>query len=447
MRSVNQLHVEDIDPGIDPPLAGGVGLVAEIRTNPLALLAQQARLHGDIFAYETGHYKTVVLNHPALVRHVLVDYSDRYSKVGTPELDMLRSVLGDGLMTVEGEEWTAQRALATPHFSEEFLRSCLAAMEAEIGTLLDQWAALEGADDGLCIGDSLSALTLRIVARCLFATGLTQEEADDVGTGVGALNEFMASGPEARGADHNERSRAMEKMAGIVWSMVCAGEPPGAIRESLLGAMLRNNTRRDDLRPIVDQVLTFLMAGHETTAKALTWVLHLLGSRPDLQQALWEEAHGAGADGRGYGDLSRLTDFESILYEAMRLYPPVWMISRKAICDDRIGSYRIGHGALVIISPFMLHRHAELWPDPTRFDASRFANGAGRFMRECSYLPFGAGPRTCIGRRFAMQEMTLFLVMLVRRFQFQSLNTEAVHPEALVTLRPASDIRVRLKRR
>jgi cytochrome P450 len=436
-----------------PPKAGDQSNIDDIRANPLTLLGRQAELYGDIFAYETGSERVVVLNHPLYARHVLVDHSERYSKIGTPELKMLRTVLGNGLMTVEGQEWVIQRAAATKSFTEERLRNYVPLICREVDCALNQLQAVGPRPEGVDIADELSGLTLRIVARCLFEAKLSEEEVQDVDAGVGALNEFMAGGPKAFGTVHESHQSAMEKMAGIVWSIAVGGPTRFGGEDSLLSILLKEKgvSESPNLRAVVDQILTFLMAGHETTAKALTWTLHLLSQHPEVQGTLHREVEGLAGLGDSaslaeltYFQVGKLAGVESALYESMRLYPPVWMVSRKAVCDDVIAGYRVREGSLVVISPYLLHRHSAFWAEPERFDTTRFLERAGSVMRECRYLPFGAGPRTCIGRRFAMIEMIIVLAMLSYRFRIVPTTSSSIVPQALVTLRPGSAVRVRL---
>lgn len=439
----------------DIPLIGGSELLSVIRAKPLATLADQVARYGDILSFMAEDGPTVLLNHPAYVRHVLVSHPERYTKVGTPEMDMLRPVLGSGLMTVDGAEWRRQRDLGTRHFREEQLASYLPDMGAEISALMDRWAAVPGA---IGLNDPLSGLTLSIASRCLFEAELAQSEADDVGTGVGALNEFMASGVHSDVESYYRRKAAMEKMSAIVWSVVQSGRVPlvGTRPSSLLQEILRETaamptTSGTDtpLQGAVDQVFTYLMAGHETTAKALTWTLHFLSSRPQLQDRLFAEIMQANAqttpDTTGW--LKRLPQTESLLYEVMRLYPPVWMISRRAVQDDEIEGWRVTKGSLVALSPYLLHRHADFWDAPEDFRPDRFLQGSGEAMSACSFLPFGAGHRNCIGRRFAMYEMILVLGKLLERFRIVSTEPQSVIPQALVTLRPETDIRIWLEPR
>jgi cytochrome P450 len=198
-------------------------------------------------------------------------------------------------------------------------------------------------------------------------------------------------------------------------------------------------------RQLRDEVMTMLLAGHETTSLVLSWTYVLLLGRPDVDQRVAEEARRViGARRAMLADAERLTYTRMVVEEALRLYPPAWGFSRGALADDRIGHYRVPAGSLVFIIPFVVHRRPQLWPDPERFDPERFTADCVAARPRFAYLPFGGGPRQCIGNQFAMVEASLILAMIAQRYHVQLTPDQSIAAEPLITLRPKPGIRARL---
>jgi cytochrome P450 len=255
------------------------------------------------------------------------------------------------------------------------------------------------------------------------------------------MGHYQALEPDAPGADRSrvdfEKGRAF--LQGIVRTLLGAHHAVGGSERNLLAALLEQGEMTD--RELRDQVLTIVMAGHETTAKSLTWALYLLDRHPDVMATLVQELDRE-LDGRlpAVADVDRLTYTRSVLDETMRLFPPVWLISRRAVVDEQLDGYDVPSGTLVCISPYTLHRHPGYWSDPERFDPARFAPGRERDRPSHLYLPFGGGPRLCIGRHFALTEAVLVLATVLQSVRLELVPGQDVVPEALVTLRPRDGI-------
>lgn len=439
-------HHQDSDIAVrTPPDLGDIPM-QQIQRDPLGFLKEVTGRHPDIACYSTNGWQVVLVNHPEGVRHVLKSNWHNYTKNGTPDLMMLRPMLGSGLMTVDGDEWSHQRRYLQPAFHNEVIDGYVPEMAAQTEKVLDVWAR-ETVDNGtLDLAPRFSHLTLAIVAKTLFGLELTGQ-AEKFGRAVDTLNAIMSHFDPWDSSAMVEFQQAQNVIGRVVKEIADTTTTDNA--SNLLSA-LRGASDHEGKCPLAsgqirDQIFTFLMAGHETTAKALTWALYLLARHPQEQQRCREEALAVLGDHAP--DPTRLDALEytwQVLQEAMRLYPSVWSMSRKALADDEVLGYHIPADSLVIVSPYTLHRRVDLWPDPERFDPDRFTADAVIARDSFSYIPFSQGSRTCIGRPFAISETKLVLAMLLRRFEVTLAVDGEIEPEALVTLRPRQGLPVRL---
>lgn len=410
--------------------------VRDVQQDALGFLTGIIREHGDVVHYSVDGRPVVLVNHPDLVRHVLQDNSKNYVKAGTPDMYMLKPMLGEGLLTTDGDAWLRQRRLAQPGFHRERIEGFAGLISERTADLIDEWSART--ERRLELTGEMTGLTTRIVAQALFGVDIA-DAVDAFGRAVQAMNEFMGSfDPSNRQAFvtfHQAKASIDALVHRIIDERRAAGDEGGDFLSVLLAA-------RDELgeplsRQLVrDQVMTLLMAGHETTAKGLTWTLYLLETHPDIRDAVRQEARTVlGARHPELNDVPRLRLTTMVLQEALRLYPPVWIMSRKTVADDEMAGYRIPAGTAIVISPYTVHRRADEYADPECFDPERFAPERGD-RHPFAYLPFSAGPRQCIGRHFATLEMQLALAQLVNRVDIRLDAGARVEPEALVTLRP-----------
>jgi cytochrome P450 len=416
--------------------AGHEVSLEQVRADPLAFL-EQAAAGGDTFRLEAEGRPTVVLNRPADVRLVLQAGPERFSKLGTPDLMMLQPMLGDGLMTSEGPLWEWQRQTAQPAFAHAEIVAFVGRMASAAEDLAARWAGVCDTGEVIDVERELNRLTIQVVAHCLFGIDLADDGAD-VGAAIGAMNDYMAhydAGDRVRRGDFEAASAAVER---IVQRILLERHVSGR-RGDLLDRLLTASPPPDGLPApsLRNQIFTYLMAGHETTAKALTWTLSLLDRHPDALARVRREVDRVVGDGPVTARCVEALGYtRMVLQESMRLYPPVWLMSRRCVEDAAIGGVRIPAGTLVVVSPYTLHRHPAHWPRPLAFEPDRFdprRPQRGPF----TYLPFSGGPRTCIGRSFAMVETVVVLAAIVRRFDLHRPPGRPVRPEALVTLRPA----------
>lgn len=420
----------------------------ELRDHPLEFLTDLTERHGDLCSHVTGGETVYVLNRPDLAQHVLRDRYTDYTKAGTPDDLMLSPLLGDGLLTSSGETWARQRKQCAPAFRRAEVESFDEVIVRAATDLVRQWERRADLGEPVRVDHDLTALTLRVVVAALLGVDLT-ELGNGFGQAVDAVNRFFGHhdgtvpGPEMRELHHGYL-QAKAFLDRVVRVVVAARRFSVDVPSTdLLGKMLGSSSDGE----LHHQVLTMIMAGHETTAKALSWTLHLLALHPSQAAAVRAElATTLGGAAPTAADLPRLVRTRQVIDEAIRLYPPVWLISRRAVTDDVIDGYRVPAGSLVCISPWTLHRHPAFWDRPAEFLPSRFEPAAAAMRPSHLYLPFGGGPRICIGQAFALVEATLVLATLLPHIEVTHVPDHPVEPEALVTLRPRHGLLMDVRR-
>ncbi len=436
-----------------PPGPDGLVTMAQIRDDPLGFLHRMHELYGPVTAHSTERDRVIMISAPELVGEMFLAGEERFTKQGTPDDLMLTPVLGEGLLTTHGEQWRRQRELTAPMFERHRVERFAALMVQEAQALADRWLSRPHGGP-VRVDHDLSGLTLTVIAGALLSGDLSGI-GHGFGEAVDAVNSFMSHGdpldtPDTDTVLGDEAAypRAQRLLDGIVAALVRARVALGHDEDGspdLLAALL---DARDPVtgrplagREIHAQVLTMVMAGHETTAKALTWALYLLDRNPEVKRAAQAEVEQA-LRGRAptVADLPQLPLCRAVLQEAMRLYPPIWVISRRAASDQELGGWAIPAGSLVCVSPWILHRDPQRWAAPELFDPTRFLDHESLRRSPYSYFPFGTGPRQCLGRRFAMLEAHLVLATLLTRVDLRLVPGEVVEPQALVTLRPANGL-------
>ncbi len=446
---------------LDKPL-GSLALLRALRNNPVTTWTRY-HFEAPVVSGTSILGRVVVLSDPALIRHFLVDNAANYDK-GALQRRMLSSGLGRGLLMAEGGEWRAQRRALAPLFSPRTVHGFQAAM-ADIA--VDGVARWSRQRDGrtIDVANEMARVTLRILARTVFSDGLTRttdEFADAVTRYLEAIGRLdpldVLDAPEWIPRIGKLRARptlrffdeAVEAMVARRRAQLKT-DPAGAPRD-LMTLLLEavdpesgEGLGEDEIRA---NIVTFIAAGHETTSNSLTWALYLLSRAPEARARLEAEVDALLPDGRVTPDvIDRLVETRAVLDEALRLYPPAATISRVARGPDTFGDTRIKAGTTVIVSPWVLHRHKLLWDEPDHFRPERFLPGAKGKIDRFAYLPFGAGPRVCIGASFALQEAVTILATIVRAFRFESTPGHPVVPVQRVSLRPQGGMPMRLRRR
>jgi cytochrome P450 len=425
------------------------------RRDPIALLERLAA-DGDVVRLRIPRTDAYLLNHPDLVRDVLVTDHRAFHK--GPTIQAARMLLGESLLTTEEEVHRRQRRLIQPLFHHERIASYAAAMTRRADRVATTWRAGESID----VHAEMGRLTLAIVGEALFGTDVDDDRSAEVRralTDALAMFDRMYS-PVFRlltrlPTPAMRRYRRIEAdLRGAIDAMIVRRRADGASRvggaaeggrDDLLSLLLR--AREGDARmtdgQVRDEALTLFLAGHETTANALAWTWWWLDRAPDAQAALHAELDEVLGDRPPtMEDLSRLPVTEAVLSESIRLRPPAWAIGRRAIAEHRAGDVTIPAGAVVVVSPWLLHHDDRWWPEPDAFRLDRWTPEAKAERPRGAYLPFGAGPRVCIGEPFAWMEGVLVLATIARRWRLRLDPGTAVEMQAVVTLRPRSGIRM-----
>jgi len=425
-----------------------------LQRNPLRFLEGVAR-HGDVARFRLGPVFVYLVNDPDLIRSVLVTRADAYHKGRA--LERARRLLGQGLLTSEGALHLRQRRLMQPAFHRERIAGYGETMVRYAGRAAERWKAGETID----VHKEMVALTLAIVGTTLFDADV-EEEADEIGKALTEAlelfqrllmvpyGEFLEKLPIPSTLRFRSARRRLD--ATIARLIAERRRNPRDRKDLLTLLLLAQDTEGDgggmtdtQLR---DEAMTIFLAGHETTANAMAWTWHLLSQNPEAEGRLHGELDRV-LEGRapGVADLPRLRYTEMVLSESMRLFPPAWILGRRAIVDHELGGYRIPAGSIVLLSQWITHRDARYFPDPLRFDPQRFTAEAQAARPKFSYFPFGGGPRVCIGEGFAWMEGVLVLATIARRRRFLPVDGIPVTPAAMITLRPKSGLPMRIEAR
>ncbi|MCU1308429.1 MAG: hypothetical protein JWN45_3124 [Acidobacteriaceae bacterium] len=423
-------------------------------SDPLSVFTAWAREFGDIFYYRAAWLHVYFLNHPDLIEEVLVRNYKNFLKDRVVRNS--RWFFGQGLLTNEGDSWLRQRRLSQPAFHRERVASYAKIMTDYAGQMLATWQDGEIRD----IHQEMMRLTLRIVVRALF--NVESEETEQISS---AMNIVMGNTtgirmllpPIARYLPTPKMigfRRAVARLDQTVYSIVSKRrahervheEDSGDLLSMLMQAKDEDGSRMSD-KQLRDEVLTFLLAGHETTALALSWTWHLLGQHPEVERKLHQELDHV-LDGRVpiFSDLPALTYTERVIKESMRLYPPAWSLARTVVSDFELRGYRIPSGANVVMSQWIMHRNPTYFPDPDKFDPDRWLQERSQKLPRFAYFPFGGGPRQCIGTAFAMMEATLLLATIAQQFRLHPVPDHSVVLIPSFTLRPKYGIKVTLQR-
>jgi cytochrome P450 len=425
-------------PGPPPKfLIGNMPLAAD---DPLSTFLQWAREYGDIFYYRAAWLQVYFLNHPDLIEEVLVRNPRHFLKDRVVRNS--RWFFGKGLLTNEGDSWLRQRKLSAPAFHRERISSYAKTMTDYAGQTAAAWRDGEARDIHL----DMMQLTLRVVVRALF--NLESEKTNQISS---AMNVMMGNArgvrmlfpPIARYLPTPTMigvRRAVRSLDEIVYEIIAqhqaAKRDSGDLLSMLISARDEDGSRMSD-KQLRDEVLTFLLAGHETTALALTWTWYLLSQHPEVEQKLHDELDRVlGGRAPDFSDLQRLVYTERVIKESMRLYPPAWSLARTVIADFELRGYTIPAGANVVMSQWIMHRHPAYFPDPDRFDPARWESESTQKLPRFAYFPFGGGPRQCIGAAFAIMEATLLLATIAQRFRLRLVSNHPVMATPSFTLRP-----------
>lgn len=426
------------------------GNLRAFRQDALATI-EQARQAGDLVRWRFGPLWFYQANDPDLIKEVLVRKASDFHKTDRNK-DVFRPVLGEGLLVSDGEFWQRQRGMVQPAFHSQRIKAYGQTMVEEALYLLDRWADQPTVE----LHHEMMRVTLAIVARTLFDVRLEDDEFQQVSRAMDVVL--------ARANDRFQRivdipqwvptpgnlqgKRAMANLDYVLQRIIRDRRESGEDRGDLLSILLfsrdQSGQRMTD-EQARDEAMTLFLAGHETTANALTWTWTLLGRHPQVLARLQQEVDRvASKRSLTVADLEALSFHDQVVQEAMRLYPPAWIIARQSIRPVEIGPYQLPAGARIFISAWGVQRDPNLFDEPLSFQPARFSAERAARRHKYSYIPFGGGPRICIGNSFAMMEAKLVLATMVKHLRLEMRPDQDLTPEPLVTLRPAQPIPVSL---
>jgi len=431
------------------------GFFMEARPDPLGYLQRVAQQFGDVVRIGAWPVLFHLAYHPEHIKYVLQENNRNYWKGDL--IGKAKALIGDGLFTSEGDFWRRQRRIAQPSFHRERIARFAAIMADATTRMLDRWEPQAHGPEAIDVMPELSALTLSVVGRALFGIDLTGEAAD-VGHAMLEALEFLTHRsmhlidlPLTIPTPRNRRFlRARAALDRVVYAIIAQRRSGGGAAEDLLSMLMeaRDPETGEGMsdRQLRDEVMTFVLAGHETTAVTLAWVLHLLAQSPQCAALLRTEVAGV-LDGRSptLAAIPHLVYTRRVVEETLRLYPPVPVVSRQSFQADQIGGYDIPPNSGVMLSPYVTHRDPRFWGEPERFDPDRFTPERCAERPRFAYLPFGGGPRLCIGNEFALMEAQIILAMIMQRYRLEAAPGHRVEPEVRVTLRPRNGVKMLLR--
>jgi len=434
-----------------PSPRGGIftGHLHRIRHDVLGLLEESTRDHGDIVRFKVGPLVFHLLNHPDHVAHVMIRNRKNYDKASRSS-ENIGLICGESLLTSNGPAWQLSRRTIQPMFHRHAVAGFVSTIAACTQDMLEEWSRREETD----AASEMMKLTFRVVGRCLFGAELGPEAE----TVEGSMHRMMLHtyhrwrsllpAPAGWPTPANLRFRkSLAEVDGIISRLIAAQRAAPPDTPNLLSMLLHSEDTETGAalgdQAVRNEAITFLLAGHETTANALAWTLQLLCAHPEWITRIRDEfAEVCGDRAPTMEDLPKLVDTLHVFEESIRLFPPIWAMERRAISDDEIGGYHIPRNSGVILSPYTLHRHPRFWEAPEAFRPERFQQRDHE-----SYFPFGAGPRFCIGSEFAFAEARVILPMILRAYDLESVPGQVIEAEPSITLRMKHGFRVRLKAR
>jgi cytochrome P450 len=441
------------------PRPGSLSLFEYFRVLRDSLIATYAKeaYERDFVERALFGRKRFLVNEPSAIKHVLLDNAANYRKTEITRR-ILEPGLGKGLITSEGETWRRHRRTMSPAFDHRSIASYASVMTGAAEELLADWSRLgEGAS--VDVSTAMMQVTLNIISRTMFSSdsdhivaimergaGRYQAEMRPNIMDFLGLPAWLAGIPRLGVADHALREFDEEIDRLITLRSSNPKHGPNDLLARLIAARDEQTGGGMTDEEVRDQVITIFMAGHETTAMAMTWTWYLLSQHPIEEARLHAELESV-LDGRvpNSEDLSKLTYTRMVIDESMRLYPPVHIITREAIAEDMLAGRRVPKGSTVLIAPWVLHRHLKLWQNPDRFDPERFTPEHAAARPRFSYLPFGGGRRICIGAAFATAEATLLLATIAQRHRLRLAAGHPVDPQGLITLRPRHGMKMVLR--
>ncbi|MGH2529219.1 MAG: cytochrome P450 [Actinomycetota bacterium] len=440
--------VRAVPPG---PRLSRLAALRAFRRDPIGLLARAAAC-GDVSHLKLPRFPAYLLNHPDLVRDVLVTGGHHFMK--GPTIQAAKLVLGKSLLTSEGEHHSRQRRMIQPIFHHDRIAGYGGPMVEHTLRTAGRW----GDGHTLDVHREMARLTLSVVGTTLFGTDVETDEARAVGDALAlqlsmfdrVFSPFFRVSMRLPLPSNRRFDRANASLDAVIGRMIAERRATGASGDDLLSLLIRAQEDGAGMtdRQVRDEAMTLFLAGHETTSTALTWTWYLLSQHPEAERKLHAELDDVlGGRAPAAPDVPRLRYTEMVISESMRVLPPAWAIGRRALADHEVGGYEIPRGAVVIVSPYLVHHDPRWYEDPEAFVPERWAEGQGEKPPRHAYFPFGAGSRMCIGEPFARLEAILVLAAIAQRWRLRLAPGHPVELQPVITLRPRHGMLMQVNRR
>ncbi|WP_043321220.1 cytochrome P450 [Corallococcus coralloides] len=435
-----------------------MGILPDVRRDLLGCMSTLHRQYGDVVGYRLGPQRAHLIAHPDGVKHVLQDHVKNYTKDHLT-YRMVRWLTGNGLLVSTGDFWLRQRRLAQPAFHRQRIAGMAAGMVRRTEAMLQRWEPAAASGTPLSISEEMKRLTLTIVGEALFGTSV-EDQTERVGVAFTELGKQIAERfrtfrmlPPVLPTPYDRAFRAaraslQETVRGIIATRRERGDDSGDLLSMLMLARDEDTGEGMTDEQLGAEVMTMLLAGHETTATALSWTWGLLSKYPEAEARLHAELDAVlGGRAPTVEDMPRLTYTKQVLEETMRLYPSVPIFSRTVDEDDVIGGFHIPKGTSVNLCPYVTQRHPDFWEEPDAFRPERFAPEAAAKRHRFAYFPFSGGPRMCIGSGFTMMEAQLIVATVAQRYRLREAPGFTLEPNANLTLWPKGELPMYLERR
>jgi cytochrome P450 len=455
------LHLQENDPAMTPPVVDSprhwlFGSAYYLRTDPERWVPEWGRRYGDLFMVRVPMVGEIaVVTSPDLARRILVNKASCYQKKSR-SYGVLRILMGDGLVTSEGDLWKTQRKLVQPAFHPRRLDALFAMKAERVKAMVDELRTSTHSDGAIDLVPMLSRLTLDIISRAMFSSD-SQGMARDVSHHIATLNEWAL-----RALRHpwmlllprklplpffSDMRQALEELERIVNDIIRERRAHPGDHDDLLAMLLaaceEESGRGMSDAQLRDEVMTMYVAGHETTANAMAWILYLVSTHPEVEARLHQEIDANFPEGTPrIEDLASFPYVRQVIDESLRLYPTIWSVGRCCTEAHELGGYQIAEGTNVLIPTFHFHWNEDIWENARHFDPDRFSPERRPPADSPHYFPFGAGPRGCIGNHFALQELMIMTILLCRHFRYRVEEGFKVEGDFLITLRPKYGMRM-----
>ncbi|RPI32684.1 MAG: cytochrome P450 [Chloroflexota bacterium] len=421
-----------------------VGILPKLWKNPLKFFLDTAIQYGDVVQMKMGSKEMYLVSRPESVKYILQDNNRNFRK----GYDQAKPLMGEGLVTSEGDFWLRQRRIMQPSFHRDQIATFSNIMLQATEAMLERWRWPAQDGQPLDMAVEMMRLTQTIILRTMFSTDIGAQ-AETIGKAFDItlehLNQILFSPfelltrlPTPANLRHKRALRFLDDFVyGLITNRRKSGEDNGDLLSRLILARDQETGEGMTDQQVRDEVMTIFLAGHETTANALAWTWYLLSQHPEVEETIEAEIEVlSGGRPPTFEDISRLEYTNQVFSEALRLYPPAWMFVRHAVEDDVIGGYRVPAGMMLMISPYVTHRLPDVWEQPERFDPDRFSPERSKDRPRFSYYPFSGGPRVCIGNNFATVEALLIMARVVQCYRLRLVPGYRVEARPIATLQP-----------